>query len=61
MVPTFIKPFPQHVTAGPWADFQGRYVVGSEFCGGVEVTERRGQRTLQAERVEAGWLQLREK
>ena len=32
----------------PWANFQGKYVASSEFCGGVDVSEKRGQRTLQA-------------
>lgn len=36
------------MATGPWANFQGRYVASSEFCGGVEVGEEKEERTLKA-------------
>lgn len=38
----------------PWDHLQGRYVAGSEFCGGLQVGEEKGERTLKAaaERIE---------
>lgn len=38
----------------PWDNVQGRYVASSEFCGGLQVGEEKGERTLKAaaERIE---------
>lgn len=32
----------------PWDNLQGWYVASSEFCGGFQVGEEKGERTLKA-------------